>query len=141
MVQVFVYGTLKPGECNYQRYCAGLVVETKSAIALGQLFSLPLGYPAMIPGNSPVHGFVLSFSTNDILHQLDWLEDYDPQRPATENEYNRQQISIYDTAINPLGTAWAYLMTWEQIQTHCGVLVPNGCWSSFTCESVRKSEG
>jgi gamma-glutamylcyclotransferase (GGCT)/AIG2-like uncharacterized protein YtfP len=26
-MKVFVYGTLKPGECNYQRYCEGKVVD------------------------------------------------------------------------------------------------------------------
>ncbi len=30
-LRVFVYGTLKPGEANYQKYCAGKVVEAKRA--------------------------------------------------------------------------------------------------------------
>lgn len=128
MVEIFVYGTLKPGECNYQLYCTGKVVETKSAIAQGQLFSLPFGYPAMTPGNSFVKGFVLSFSSCEILHQLDWLEDYDAQRPATQNEYYRQLIDVYSTAREPLGTAWAYLMTLEQVEAFGGVLIPNGWW-------------
>jgi gamma-glutamylcyclotransferase (GGCT)/AIG2-like uncharacterized protein YtfP len=129
VLKVFVYGTLKPGECNYLRYCAGIVVEEKCAIAQGLLFSLPFGYPAMTPGNSLVKGFVLSFSTYEILHQLDWLEDYDPQRPTTQNEYYRQLIDIYDTAKQPLGTAWAYLMTLEQVKAYQGILLPNGWWS------------
>lgn len=128
MINVFVYGTLKPGECNYQLYCTGKVVEEKSAIAQGQLFSLPFGYPAMTSGNSLVKGFVLSFSNDEILHQLDWLEDYDAQRPAAENEYYRQLIEIYDTAKKPLGTAWAYLMTLEQVKAYEGILLPNGWW-------------
>lgn len=42
LVKVFVYGTLKPGESNYQRYCdRSSVVESQRAIALGQLFALP----------------------------------------------------------------------------------------------------
>ncbi len=82
----------------------------------------------MTPGNSPILGFVLSFSTSEILHQLDWLEDYDPQRPADQNEYYRQLIEIYDTAREPLGTAWAYLMTVEQVEANGGVLLPNGFW-------------
>ncbi len=136
MVRVFVYGTLKPGESNYQSYCAKKVVEVKKAIAKGQLFSLPLGYPAMTPGNSPVHGFLLSFSDAKILHQLDWLEDYVPQRPDAQNEYYRQQVEIYDTAFIPLGRAWAYLMTPEQVYTFGGVLLPDGWWSG-----CMKAEG
>lgn len=127
MVKVFVYGTLKPGECNYQRYCTG-VVEEKCAIALGQLFSLPFGYPAMTSGNSPVHGFLLSFTDARILAQLDLLEDYDPQRPVTENEYYRQLIEVYDEALTSLGNAWAYLMTPAQVNSFGGVPLPSGRW-------------
>lgn len=130
MVKVFVYGTLKPGEANYQHYCAAKVVEVKKAIAFGQLFSLPVGYPAMTLGNSPVRGFLLSFSDSEILHQLDYLEDYDSQRPIGENEYHRQQIQVYDTALNSLGKAWTYLMTPEQVRAFGGVLLTDGWWSS-----------
>ena len=130
LIKLFVYGTLKPGESNYQLYCVGKVVEVKHALARGQLFSLPLGYPAMTDGNSIVQGFLLSFWDLDILNQLDWLEDYDPQRPIVENEYYRQQIETFDLTLQPLGTAWVYLMTPEQIHASAGVLLPNGWWSS-----------
>jgi len=130
LVKVFVYGTLKPGELNYQRYCAGLVVEAQRAVAFGQLFALPFGYPAMTLGNRLVHGFLLSFSNETILHHLDWLEDYDPKRAATENEYNRQQIEIYNLEMVSLGPAWVYLMTKERIRSCQGNLLPNGWWSS-----------
>ena len=39
-MKVFVYGTLKPGECNYLRYCEGKVVDACPAIARGELFAL-----------------------------------------------------------------------------------------------------
>lgn len=130
LVKVFVYGTLKPGESNYQHYCAGLAVESQRAIALGHLFALPFGYPAMILGDGLVQGYLLSFSNRDILHHLDWLEDYDPKRPTTENEYNRQQIEIYNLEMVSLGLAWVYLMTLEQVRSCQGTLLPDGWWSS-----------
>jgi gamma-glutamylcyclotransferase (GGCT)/AIG2-like uncharacterized protein YtfP len=130
LVKVFVYGTLKPGESNYQRYCAGLVVESQRAIALGQLFALPCGYPAMTLGDGLVQGYLLSFNNIDILHHLDWLEDYDPKRPTTENEYNRQQIEIYNLEMVSLGLAWVYLMTLEKVDSCHGSLLLDGWWSS-----------
>lgn len=130
LTQVFVYGTLKPGEANYH-ICAEKVVAAKRALAKGQLFSLPLGYPAMTQGNSTIQGFLLSFSTPEILNQLDWLEDYDPQRPAVENEYYRRAIEIYDLNHAQIGTAWAYLMTLEQVKALGGKLLTNGWWSSL----------
>ena len=129
IVKVFVYGTLKPGEANYQRYCADYVVAAQQAVALGQLFDLPLGYPAMTPGNFKVRGVLLSFAKLEILQQLDWLEDYDPQRAIAENEYYREQIEVYDTSLLLLGNAWTYLMTPQQVRTFGGVFLPNGWWS------------
>ncbi|WP_199321519.1 gamma-glutamylcyclotransferase [Microcoleus sp. FACHB-831] len=129
-LKVFVYGTLKPGERNYQKYCAGKVVEAKRAIAFGQLFALPMGYPAMTPGDTPVSGFLLSFANPDILHILDELEDYDPNRAQAQNGYNRVQIDTYKPGGEPLATAWVYLMTPERVSLHRGVLLPLGWWSS-----------
>lgn len=128
-LRFFVYGTLKPGEVNYNLYCAGKVVEAKKAIAFGQLFHLPLGYPAMIPGESLVQGFLLTFVDPAILRVLDELEDYYPYRAAAENEYNRQQIEVYDLTRKTLGFAWTYLMTFEQVQQLQGVPLVSGCWN------------
>ena len=126
---IFVYGTLKPGESNYQHYCAAKVLSAKRASALGQLFALPFGYPAMTPGESLVQGFLLSFPDSAILRHLDWLEDYHPHRPAEETEYNRQVIEIYNSVFASLGKAWAYLMTPEQVHLCDGILIPDGWWS------------
>lgn len=132
-LKVFVYGTLKPGEVNYNLYCGDQVVEAKKAIAFGQLFALPVGYPAMIPGEGLVQGFLLTFPNQAILSALDELEDYDPYRVAAENEYNRQQIEVYDLTRETLGIAWAYLMTFEQVKHFQGIPIPSGYWSQFRC--------
>ena len=65
--RVFVYGTLKPDQANFEKYCAGKVIAQQQAIAYGELFLLPMGYPAMIVGNSPVYGYLLSFKYDSIL--------------------------------------------------------------------------
>ncbi|HEY9708979.1 MAG TPA: gamma-glutamylcyclotransferase [Oculatellaceae cyanobacterium] len=127
--KVFVYGTLKPGEVNYQMYCTGKVVEAKRAIAFGQLFDLPLGYPGMTLGENTVQGFVLTFADPAILSLLDELEDYNPNRIPEQNEYNRQQIEIYNPTGQALGLAWVYLMTLEQVQRLGGILIPSGWWN------------
>jgi gamma-glutamylcyclotransferase (GGCT)/AIG2-like uncharacterized protein YtfP len=130
-LKIFVYGTLKPGETNYQRYCTGKVVEAKRAIAFGQLFDLPLGYPAMTIGDSPVQGFLLTFADPNVLSILDELEDYDPQRLPEENEYYRQEIDIYSPTDQALGLAWVYLMTSKQVQYLEGIPIPSGWWSGY----------
>jgi gamma-glutamylcyclotransferase (GGCT)/AIG2-like uncharacterized protein YtfP len=129
-LQVFVYGTLKPGECNYQRYCAGFVVGAQPAVARGLLFALPVGYPAMTPGEGSVHGVLLSFASPAILRHLDELEDYDPDRPTSQNEYDRQQIEVFNPALQSLGLVWAYLMTPEKVRRIGGVPIRAGVWSA-----------
>lgn len=129
-MKVFVYGTLKPGESNYLRYCEGKVVDACPAIARGQLFALPVGYPAMVAGEGIVCGFLLCFANAAILDDLDRLEDYNPLREPTENEYQRQEIEICDRHFKPLGTAWAYCMVPDRVRALGGIWLPDGTWES-----------
>lgn len=127
-MKVFVYGTLKPGESNYQRYCQGKVIETYPATTQGQLFSLPIGYPALTIGTGQVRGFVLTFSDPKILDDLDYLEDYQAHRPPSKNEYQRQHIEALSLDGQSLGSVWAYLMLPERVKALGGVLLPTGWW-------------
>ncbi len=129
MLKVFVYGTLKPGEDNYQEYCALKVVDAQKAFALGKLYDLPMGYPAMTMGDDQVLGFLLSFADSSILAALDELEDYHPSQPISSNLYNRKYIQIYESRELPLDWAWAYFMTQDQIHHFEGIYLANGCWS------------
>ncbi|MDZ7951744.1 gamma-glutamylcyclotransferase family protein [Nostoc sp. DedQUE09] len=129
LVRVFVYGTLKPGEANYKRYCASKVVDVKIAFVQGKLFALPMGYPAMTLGNNQVYGYLLSFSNPKILNELDVLEDYQPNRKTPENLYNRQIIEVYEPQSLSYSWAWVYLMTLEQVGQLGGFLQPSGWWS------------
>ncbi|NET37544.1 MAG: gamma-glutamylcyclotransferase [Cyanothece sp. SIO1E1] len=129
-MRVFVYGTLKPGEANYPRYCAGKVAMAIPAIARGQLFALPFGYPAMMHGDDWIYGYLLNFQNPAVLITLDLLEDYQPDRPAHKNEYERVQIPVFDRKRQPQGLAWAYLMQPDRIHRCQGTLIPGGNWSS-----------
>jgi gamma-glutamylcyclotransferase (GGCT)/AIG2-like uncharacterized protein YtfP len=136
MLNVFVYGTLKPGEINYH-VCARYVKSAQPAIAAGQLYALPLGYPAMTPGSTLVHGFVLSFTNQESLDLLDRFEQHDPEEfsryasnlAINQNQYRRQKIEILDQNQNRLEPAWAYLMAAEQVKRLGGILLPDGKWS------------
>ena len=106
------------------------MVDSKKAFTLGKLFALPVGYPAMIPGDSQVHGYLLSFTDKTVLSSLDELEDYQPTNAASENLYNRECVEIYHQQSGSLGLAWVYLMTSEAVSRLGGVFLPNGWWSS-----------
>ncbi len=138
LTHLFVYGTLKPGFMYYRQYCAGRVVAQRPAIAYGELYALPMGYPAMTSGRataeayseeSIVHGYVLSFENDAILLELDHLEGYDPQAASADNDYNREWITVYTPDRQSLGMVWAYLMVPETIQHHGGTRLLAGVWT------------
>lgn len=149
-LKVFVYGTLKPGQARHQYY-SDQVVSIRTAIAQGQLFALPAGYPAMTLGQGWVHGFVLSFNDHSILYELDAYEDYQAGREPYQNLYERCLIETFDLAGRlsygdaprfrqggherrslavgkSLGSAWAYMMTQSRVQQMGGVCLPDGEW-------------
>ncbi len=135
-IHFFVYGTLKPGEINY-RICADFVVEAQPAIAQGQLYHLPFGYPAMtVDEVGTVHGYILSFRDPVILTILDEFEQHSPElfqqllpgESYADNQYTRQQFPVITPKRSPV-IAWGYVMSPNQISRLRGTPVPGGQWS------------
>jgi hypothetical protein len=73
---------------------------------------------------------LISVLKPNIFLDLDQLEDYQPHRPAEENEYQRQQISVFDLNHQPFGLVWVYLMDIKTVEFYSGVLIPDGCWKN-----------
>lgn len=141
-LRVFVYGTLKPGEENYPRYCEGAVSTCLEAIALGTLYDLPLGYPALTPGDQPVQGYLLTFTDPDRLSMLDELEGYEAGRSPAQNDYQRDWLEVWDRQGGSLGRVWVYRMSLEQVRALGGTLLESGRWtgnpvSNFSPEDNR----
>ena len=129
-LKVFVYGTLKPGEANYNRYCGSLVQSQTVAFTKGVLYDLPLGYPAMTEGNNQVKGVLLTFTNSQVLSSLDRLEDYNPQRDSELNHYYRRLVAVYNLEKRLIAQAWAYFMTPEQVKQYQGTIVSSNWWTS-----------
>ena len=128
MENLFVYGTLKPGEINYPYFCADQVIKATRAYTRGRLYDLPLGYPAMTPGTERVDGFLLVLANHNSLEILDQLEDYHPDKQPQDNEYYRQKTLVYRSG-EPIGEAWGYFMAAEKIEQLGGVWLPSGWWT------------
>lgn len=129
-LRVFVYGTLKPGKIYYQKYCEGRAIETQAAIALGKLFALPFGYPAMTEGEDAVHGFVLSFTDRSIMTELDELEGYQAGRSIDQNDYERKWIEVFNPSFESMGWVWAYVMHFDRIESQAGIYLATGEWQA-----------
>ena len=137
LTQLFVYGTLKPGYAPYKHFCAATVMAVQAAIGQGQLYRLPLGYPALVIGGSQwVYGYRLTFNDAAVLPILDAYEQHDPAQlaqylPILEIgtcNYVRQWVDLWDGSQNSLGPAWAYVMSIAQVDRLQGQLQPDGIW-------------
>jgi gamma-glutamylcyclotransferase (GGCT)/AIG2-like uncharacterized protein YtfP len=131
IVRVFVYGTLKPGESNYQTYCQGKTITEIQAYTKGQLYHLPAGYPAITVGTNKVQGYLLSFRNSKIVISLDCLENYQENRALEQNDYYRQKVPIYSLSDRSLGTAWCYLMTQTKVAEFQGQFLNTNSWDSI----------
>lgn len=129
MLSVFVYGTLKPQESAYPHYCEPHVEQVQVACMRGNLFHLPQGYPAMTDGDRWITGALLRFRQAEVIAAIDQFEDYDPQRPAPENLYQRRLKPVFSPTHQPLGEAWVYLMSRPQVQALGGVKVASDRWT------------
>ncbi|MFM1842905.1 MAG: hypothetical protein RLZZ490_1643 [Cyanobacteriota bacterium] len=129
---MFVYGTLMPGQRNYDSYCRPYLKRAILGYVTGQIYHLPrLGYPGVCDGTDLVWGYCLSFDGDFSLTALDELEDYDPQRSPEQNEYNRCRATVFSAKGDGLGgsLAWIYRMAFATIQRHQGIYLPSGKWS------------
>ncbi len=138
---IFVYGTLQPGYPPYEIYCKPHQPQVQRAIVYGQLYQLPLGYPALVVGGDrPVQGYRLSFADPSILTILDDYEQHDPaelrqiypnldiDRVVQNLAYDRQTIATFTPQGAAVCPSWVYSMTLTQVQQLEGIMLTNRYW-------------
>lgn len=152
-LELFVYGTLKRGERNHDRFCRG-ALKIEEATAHGHLYDLPFGFPALVVSEEDVRttgtaNYLADARTPRRLHKPVPLQDRpewdvvhgelvtfdDPEKrlPAidTLEGYRPGERSLYTRVLVPValsgaGTAvlaWAYA-----VKTASGVHLPKGRW-------------
>lgn len=128
-LEVFVYGTLKPGGHYWPQFCEGKVARHRPAKIHGELYDLHVGYPGLrLRGQNWVHGYLLELKEPVHLDGLDYLEGYAPVRPESENEYKRVRVPCYDESGQPLGEVWAYEITSTAFAKHRPTRIEDGNW-------------
>jgi len=122
---VFVYGTLRQGEKNYDHYLAGRTTAELSGTVAGELFFvIDGGYPYLTQGKGRVHGELMELQPrlySATLGNLDALEEYDPQ-DEPHSVYLRRTTSVR-LADGSERLAWVYY--WNLPERH-GVKIASG---------------
>lgn len=128
-LKVFVYGTLKPGGHYWPEFCEGKVISQTPAKIRGELYDLHVGYPGLVlQGDNWVYGYILKFGKERDLDRLDYLEGFVPNRPESQNEYNRLKVNCFDQDGNELEEVWTYEITASTAARHEGTRIENGKW-------------
>lgn len=128
MEKIFVYGSLRLGFWNFDKVLRHRVSHVQKAVIKGTLYQLPAGYPALLQGNSIIHGEVFTLSKATTLKSIDLLEGYIEE--GSNNLYVRQKSPVFledGTQID----CWVYRYTDETYVLQKGQLIPHGDWSKF----------
>ncbi|MDI3390250.1 gamma-glutamylcyclotransferase [Streptomyces sp. B-S-A8] len=130
----FVYGTLRPGECNHARHLRGRVeAETPALLPDAVLHEGP-GYPYVVeePGAGPVHGELVTARPESyaaLLADLDRLEDYRPGDPYNDYERVARDVRLPDGTTH---RAWVYVAA-PAVRARLlarARVIPSGDWTS-----------
>jgi gamma-glutamylcyclotransferase (GGCT)/AIG2-like uncharacterized protein YtfP len=123
----FVYGTLLPGQPNYDLWSEDIADQVPAIFPDGRLFDLG-AYPMLLEGEgSPVTGQMITIKHSEyaqVLLRLDTLEGYDPENPEASDyrRYNRVIHLVDGRALK----AWVYLGKRSAVAD--AALIESGDW-------------
>ena len=117
VTNLFVYGTLMPGESNYSQI-EDLVIDHKPGTIDGILVDLG-AYPGLLPGRGIVQG-VLVESEKATLDVTDRIEGYSPDRESCL--YLRKEV-VVRMGNRPDVVAWTYFFAKSETVADCPRLV------------------
>lgn len=150
--KLFVYGTLKRGFSNHERFC-GEAISIEEAMAFGDLYDLPFGFPALvIPGES-IQAVGTTNYTFDTTEQQrldiperssipDGARTYgeiltfdDPENRLPEIDrlegFDPNGQSLYRRVLVPVEAATRSTLAWAYaIEKPTGAHLPGGRWPS-----------
>lgn len=91
----FVYGSLREGFFNYDKYLDGHVLTSEIATTKGDLYHIKhKGYPALVDGNRNIEGEVITVDNLDVLVKaLDEMENF-YGLGNENNEYERIEKEV-----------------------------------------------
>lgn len=149
---MFFYGTLKRGQRNHDRYCRG-ALRIEEAKVRGELYDLPLGYPALVVPEESIHavgtgdpagdteeqqrlGHMTEVQSPDgprVLGELYSFDDPESRLPSIDglegfdpedsSSHYRRVLLPVETSEGSVFLAWAYV-----VEASSGAYLSGGSW-------------
>lgn len=136
-INLFVYGSLREGFFNYNKYLDGKVIEKMEAkLENMKLYHLPYkGYPALTYGEDTVFGEIMVLSEEhyeDTMNAIDNMEGFISEKNP-ENEYHRVILEVENLHTNQKEKCFAYFYNKDQDQffDSKAIYLPHGDWKEY----------
>ena len=108
--KIFVYGSLREGFFNYDKYLLGKVNACDQGMVKGKLYHLShKGYPALVDGDDNIMGEIMDMKNFPLnIISLDNMEGYVSNEDSSQNEYTRTVIEVYNLNTDKFENCYVY---------------------------------
>lgn len=142
-INIFVYGSLREGFFNYNKYLDGKVLNKRDAkLENMRLYHMDYkGYPAIINGEETVLGEIITLNESDYestMKAVDEMEGFISENNP-ENEYHKIILEVEDIQTNEKEKCFVYFynkdkdIDFEDKAEH----IPSGDWKSYMLNNIK----
>lgn len=136
-INVFVYGSLREGFFNYDKYLKGKVVSIKPAKVQNMIvYHMPYkGYPAIMDGKGTVFGEIMEIDPSiyhETMEAMDKMEGFISENNP-ENEYDKKILEVQHLDDNSTEKCYIYFYKPENDADfkNKSVLINHGDWVKY----------
>lgn len=132
---LFVYGSLREGFYNYEKYLKGRVLKNTPAVLHNmKLYHLPYkGYPAIISGDGDIYGEIVEVSHYDnTVKAIDDMENFISEENPN-NEYHKRLLEVEHLDSGKKEMCYVYYYNTDidkKFQTE-SIHIPEGNWKDY----------
>ena len=142
-INLFVYGSLREGFFNYDKYLLGKVSKNIDAkLTNMRLYHMPYkGYPAITHGEDEVFGEIIVIDEGqyeDTMKAMDEMEGFISENNP-ENEYHKVILEVENLETNEKEKCFVYFynkdkdIDFEDKAEH----IPSGDWKSYMLNNIK----
>lgn len=145
-INLFVYGSLREGFFNYEKYLAGNVEEAKMAkLSNMKLYHMPYkGYPAIMFGKDTVIGEIMVLHEEhyeETIKAMDEMEGFMGEGNP-ENEYHKVILEVENIDTNEKEPCFVYFYNKDKdiLFDSNAIYIPHGDWKEHMLTDVEQRE-
>lgn len=136
-INIFVYGSLREGFFNYNKYLEGKVSNKKEAkLENMKLHHMPYkGYPAITHGNDTILGEIIVINEDDYeetVKAMDEMEGFISENNP-DNEYHKVILDVEDITTNTKEKCFVYFYNKDKDKEFDSksIYISNGDWKKY----------